>query len=171
MKQFQTDLKELEKGFNFVVRAITTQSSKSYDKVKEKLEPFKQEYTPIIEELKQDVGQLESKFKETSTFYCYDPSAESEEFLGKFNDFMDAFEKGKANLEKQKAEAEKKARLEERKQKELQRKAGQPPAALIDELKSKGKPNASGAQGKLDVNQMREELANRRNLLLSGRIT
>lgn len=154
-----------------MVRAITTQSSKSYDKVKDKLESFKQEYTPIIEELKQDVGKLEQKFKETSTYYCYDPNAESEEFLGKFNAFLDAFDKSKQNLEIQKAEVEKKARLEERKQKEIERKAANiSSAAANDELKNARQGNLPGAQGKLNTNQMREELANRRNLLMSGRM-
>lgn len=158
-----------------MVRAITTQSSKSYDKVKEKLEPFKQEYSPILEELKQDIGQLEPKFKEICAYYCYDANAESEDFLGKFNSFLDAFEKSKQNLEKQKAEAERKARLEERNQKELARKASavkQPPAAVIDELKNTkiNQANAPAAHGKLNINHMREQLANRRHLLLSGRL-
>ena len=117
LSQLTIELNESNSKFNFLKKAMDSQSVRAVDKIKEKLTSFYEIIKATLTELTERIQGLDTRFSDLCEFYCVNPKdLKFEEFCEKFWVFFKAFDENKIKYLKQKEENEKKQRIEARKQ-------------------------------------------------------
>ena len=116
LSQLTIELNEATVKFNCIRKAIESQSIRAVDKIKEKLSPAYELIQIIIDELKQRIQGIDTRYLDLCEHYCANPKDNKfEEFCEKFYIFIKAFDDNKTKYLALREENEKKERIEARK--------------------------------------------------------
>ena len=116
LPQLTTELNESNSKFNLLKKAIDSQSVRAVDKIKEILSPFFVDIGKMLDELKERILGIDTRYLDLCEYYCVNPKdTKFEELCEKFNFFIKTFDENKNKYLTIKEENEKKMRIEARK--------------------------------------------------------